>query len=156
MVKRQNSQPDNGLFWFSTSLTHDPRSHLCSHKNTLQEILSQFSYWKFVLYFFFGTLRPTPDIGSTGDLWLKQSGGDHVAIFWERLRVNGVTPVWREVGGNGLEIPHPPYPDLILRGGTCHTYLHWCQRPAGYFEELEDDFYQAALQFLSVYSKLIL
>lgn len=99
---------------------------------------------------FFGILHPTPDIGSPGDLWLKQSAG-HIAIFWKRLRANAITPVWREVGGNGLEIPHPLYPNFILKGGTCHAYLHWCQRPVEYFDELEDDFYQAALEFLSVY-----
>lgn len=98
---------------------------------------------------FYGTLPPMADIGNTGDLWLKQSGSQ-VAIYWKKIKKDGIIAVWREVGGNGLVIPHPVYPAIILRGGTCHAYPHWCTLPE-HFDKPEDDFYQAAHQFLRFY-----
>ena len=99
---------------------------------------------------FYTTLGPTADIGSTGDLLLRQEG-NRTAIYWKKVREDGITPVWREVGRNGLEIPHPLHPKMVLRGGACHPYPHWCQRPAGYLDE--DDLYRAAREFFRVYGE---
>ncbi|KAF8956382.1 hypothetical protein BDZ97DRAFT_1852103 [Flammula alnicola] len=91
-------------------------------------------------------LRPSADMGSVGDLYITQGG---TQIFWKKFRQDGITTTWREVGGNGLQIPHPLYPNMMLKGGLCHSYPHWCRKEA--VDLSKDDIYQAARWFWEDY-----
>ncbi|KDR65821.1 hypothetical protein GALMADRAFT_148404 [Galerina marginata CBS 339.88] len=86
--------------------------------------------------------HPLKDVGVLGDIYI-QTGGAENKIFWKK-KVKGVA-VWKEIGGNGLSIPHPIHKHLILRGAVCHDYPHWC---ADVGSTAHDDLYVAAGWFL--------
>ncbi|KAF8906952.1 hypothetical protein CPB84DRAFT_1744753 [Gymnopilus junonius] len=112
-------------------------------KTTIPSKTFRVSGYRKVFRIFYSTLfEPKSNIGSTGDIYLLETG-HKLAIFWKRLREDRVTTVWREFGGRGYDIPHPVNGNLVLRG-TCHgKYPHWCCHSSD-----DDNLEEASRQFL--------
>jgi len=98
---------------------------------------------KQVLHFSLRALWPPKEVGNNGDLYILQKSSEPV-LYWKKKMSDGRC-TWLEVGGNGLSIQHPIHKELILRGGTCHLYPHWCMED-GFSND--DDLYNAARRFL--------
>jgi len=95
-------------------------------------------------FIFYSVLfRPPKEVGDNGDLYILQTSSKLI-IYWKKKMSYGRC-IWLEVGGNGLNIQHPIHKRLILRGGTCHLYPHWCIEDGS---SNNDDLYNAARCFL--------
>jgi hypothetical protein len=89
---------------------------------------------------------PSKEVGTIGDIYLLQNG-PQIIIYWKKVMRHG-THVWREVAGDGQNIPHPVHGHLILRGSACHSYPHWCPEDG---TSTADNLYLAAHLFLKTF-----